>query len=168
MSIQSRDIATRPITAADTDQLSALQRLVFGPGRFARTAYRVREACAPISPFDRLAVSGSTLVASIRLTPIRIGGRDGAVLLGPLAVHPDHANLGYGRRLIHESLSAAQGQDRSLALLVGNMSYYGRLGFNPVEDGRIRFPGPVDPARILALELAAGTLASFSGLVAGA
>jgi len=46
------------------------------------------------------------------------------------------------------------------------MSYYGRLGYVPVEPrGRIVFPGPVDPARILAHELVPGTLAGLKGLV---
>jgi predicted N-acetyltransferase YhbS len=45
------------------------------------------------------------------------------------------------------------------------MPYYGRFGFVPVPPGQIRLPGPVDPARLLALELVAGALSDAVGLV---
>ncbi len=48
-------------------------------------------------------------------------------------------------------------------LLVGDMPYYGRFGFAPVPPGQITLPGPVDPARLLALELEAGALAAAIG-----
>jgi predicted N-acetyltransferase YhbS len=35
----------------------------------------------------------------------------------------------------------------------------------PVPLGQIRLPGPVDPARLLALELAPGALGNATGLV---
>ena len=40
----------------------------------------------------------------------------------------------------------------ALVLLVGDMGYYGRLGFAPVPPHQIRLPGPVDPAREAELE----------------
>jgi predicted N-acetyltransferase YhbS len=51
--------------------------------------------------------------------------------------------------------------------LVGDMPYYGRFGFQPVPPGRIILPGPVDPTRLLALELVPGTLESAVGKVQG-
>jgi predicted N-acetyltransferase YhbS len=50
-------------------------------------------------------------------------------------------------------------------LLVGDMPYYGRFGFQPVPFGQITLPGPVDPARLLALELIPGSLADAAGQV---
>jgi predicted N-acetyltransferase YhbS len=86
-------------------------------------------------------------------------------MLGPLAVAPSHANQGHARRLIVECLAAASAASERLVLLVGDLPYYGRLGFVPVPPGRIRMPGPVDPARLLAKELAPGTLAEVEGVV---
>ena len=37
------DITTRPVRPADADAINDLHHRVFGPGRFVRTAYRVRE-----------------------------------------------------------------------------------------------------------------------------
>jgi len=45
-------------------------------------------------------------------------------------------------------------------LLVGDMSYYGKMGFLPVPPGRLIFR-PVDPDRLLYCELVAG---AFEGV----
>jgi predicted N-acetyltransferase YhbS len=157
---------TRAVTAADAARVGGLHARVFGPGRFARTAYRVREGTPFHSRYCRLAMIGDRLVAALRLTPVCVGGRPGALLLGPLAVDPEFANLGHGRRLIRESLDMAASDGRSLVVLVGDTAYYGRLGFAPVlPPGRIRLPGPADPARILARDLVPGAGAAASGLV---
>jgi predicted N-acetyltransferase YhbS len=160
-------ITTRAATDADMPAISALSARVFGPGRFVRTAYRVREGTPDVSAFCRVALSGDRIIASIRMTDIAIGGRPGTLLLGPLAVDPDLANLGYGRRLIAESIAAATSAGRDMVLLVGDLPYYGRLGFVQVPAGQILFPGPVNAARILVRELIPGAVGRFHGLVSG-
>lgn len=160
-------ITTRPVSASDLPAISDLSRRVFGPGRFVRTAYRIREGTPDISPFCRVAVAGERVVAAIRITDVTIGGEARALLLGPLAVDPDIANQGFGRRLIAEAMDAARAAGREIVLLVGDMPYYGRLGFKPVPVGQITLPGPANPTRILALDLVEGALERYQGAVAG-
>ena len=167
MTAAPNPVTTRSAVQADMPAISELSARVFGPGRFVRTAYRVREGTPDVSAFCRVALLGDRIIAAIRMTEIAIGGRDGALLLGPLAVDPEFANLGYGRRLIAESMEAARAAGRELVLLVGDMPYYGRLGFVAVPPGQIALPGPVNPARLLALELKDGALAAFRGAVVG-
>lgn len=162
----SPPITIRAIAAADLGEIARLHARAFGPGRFARSAYRVREGTAPISPYCRIALIGNRVVAALRMTEARVGARDGALLLGPLAVDPDLVNQGLGRRLVGEAIEAARAGGIRIVLLVGDVPYYGRFGFAPVPGGQIAFPGPVDPARILALELVPGALADYRGLVA--
>ncbi|MDX2156991.1 MAG: N-acetyltransferase [Hyphomicrobiaceae bacterium] len=166
MSAEPSEITTRAAMAADVPAISRLSARVFGPGRFVRTAYRVREGTPSVSPFCRIAETGGRIIAAIRMTAITIGGKHGALLLGPLAVDPDFANLGHGRRLIAESMEAARAAGIRLVLLVGDLPYYGRLGFVAVPNGQISLPGPVDTARLLACELVPGALADFAGLAA--
>jgi predicted N-acetyltransferase YhbS len=161
-------VLTRPAVPDDLPAMTALQSRAFSPGRFTRTAYRVREGGPALSPFCRVALIGDRLVAALRMTPIMIGGDAGALLLGPLAVEPDEAGRGYGRRLVAESMEAATVAGVKLIVLVGDVPYYGRFGFRPVPPGQIRMPGPVDPARLLAAELQPGALATVRGLVARA
>lgn len=164
-----RSPATRPLTAADVPALSALHARVFGPGRFARTAYRVREGGgAPVSRFCLGVFDGDRLIAALRMSEIAIGDSSGALLLGPLAVDQEFAGQGFGRQLIADALDAAREAGRRLVLLVGDAPYYGRFGFRVVPEGQIVLPGPVNPARLLAAELVPGTLASMRGLVRAA
>jgi predicted N-acetyltransferase YhbS len=81
-------------------------------------------------------------------------------------VDPEWAGRGYARRLVAEVLDTARAAGERLVLLVGDMAYYGRLGFAPVPPGQIRLPGPVDPTRLLSAELEAGACTGFRGMVA--
>jgi predicted N-acetyltransferase YhbS len=153
-------------TPGDAAALSELAAQAFGPGRFARSAYRVREGVPPIAALSLAGWRNGRLVGGIRFTAIGIGGQDNALLLGPLVVAPSEKGNGYGRALVEEGLARARDEGFGLVLLVGDMPYYGRFGFAPVEPhGKIVLPGPVDPARLLALELEPGALAPASGKV---
>ena len=101
----------------------------------------------------------------MRFTAVRIGGKGGALLLGPLAVEPDFANQGYGRALVGKALGDARAAGIAIVVLVGDEPYYARLGFKRVLPGQIVLPGPASPERILAVELAEGALAGYAGLV---
>lgn len=157
----------QPESSADLSAISALCARAFGPGRFARTAYRIRERACARSALGLIARAGERLAGAVRLTPVRIGGREGALLLGPLVVDPEMTGRGCGRMLIREGLGTARGAGYRLVLLVGDPPYYERSGFAPVPRGQIVFPGPVDPARILAAELEDGALGDFTGAVTG-
>ncbi len=159
------DVSIRHVLPEDLPQISALHARVFGPGRFTRTAYRIREGTAMISPYCRKALLDTQLIAAIRYTAVRIGDKPGALLLGPLAVEPEWAGQGFGRRLVAETLSAAEAGGIRLVVLVGDLPYYGRFGFTRVPPGQILLPGPVDPERLLAAELLPGALASCSGSI---
>ena len=162
------DIEIRPVTERDLPAIAALHARAFGPGRFARTAYRIREGTTDVTPNSRVAIFENALVAALHATPVRIGGTPGALLIGPVAVEPAEKGKKYGQRLIARALEDADADGFRIAILVGDEPYYGRFGFTPVQPGRIWMPGPVDPRRILARELAEGALAEFTGLVAAA
>ena len=162
----SPNVINRPLTPADFPAVSRLHAKVFGPGRFTRTAYRVREGAPKISRYCAVALLGETLIAAVRFMSITIGGVNGALLLGPLAVDPDFAGQGFGRRLVGEAMAAAKVAGVKLVLLIGDEPYYGRFGFHPVPPGQVTMPGPVDPARLLAAELVPGALAAHTGLIA--
>ncbi len=165
----TNSVTYRPLHANDAAIVSALHAEVFGPGRLARTAYRVREqrggGALLVSQFCRAAMLGNRLIASVTLTPVRIGAADGMLLLGPLAVHPDFAGQGYGRGLVAEAIDAARANAMRAIILVGDEPYYARFGFKRMPPGHITFPGPVDQGRILGLELLDGALAEARGLL---
>lgn len=156
---------TRRAHESDLAAISELHERTLGPGRFARSAYRVREGTAGVSRFCRVALLDRRIVAALRMTEITIGGTDGALMLGPLAVDPEFTGQGCGRRLIAELLDDARAAGIKLVVLVGDPPYYGRFGFQHVPMGQILLPGPVNPLRLLAVELKPGALAEYRGPV---
>lgn len=158
-------VTTRPATDADLPAISKLHAKVFGPGRFVRTAYRIREGTPVISPFCRVAVIGERVIAALRMTRVRVGAENRILLLGPLAVDQEFKGQGYGRQLVAEVLEMARAAGMALVILVGDEPYYGRFGFARVPMGQIMLPGPVDPMRVLVAELVPGTSAGITGLV---
>lgn len=162
----SEDIHIRPERPSDDCVILALQHAAFGPGAYARAAFRVREQ----APYDRalsfVAERGGEIVGSVRLTPIAVGERRG-MLLGPLVVDPCCKGLGYGKALVRHALGQAREAGCGLLILVGDEPYYGPLGFRALPPGRVRMPGPVDPARLLVAELTPGAAAGLEGTVRG-
>ena len=161
----------RTAEPCDVPSIGALHARVFGPGRFARSAYRVREGRRdgnPLSDFCHVAMRGNRLVAAVTLSEVKIGGVSGALLLGPIAVEPEFAGQGLGRQLIAEGIADARSAGKSLVILVGDEPYYGRFGFRRVPPGQITLPGPVNPMRVLAFPLQDGAIEAARGLVTSA
>ena len=155
-------LTIRAETADDAEAIERLHERTFGPGRYAKTAYRLREAGPHALALSFTARIGTLLVGSVRLTPIRVGEAP-ALLLGPLTVEPPFRDRGIGFALIERALAEARAQGHRLAVLVGDEPYYGRAGFTRVPKGRAAMPGPVDPERLLVAELVAGAFEGVSG-----
>ena len=151
-----------PETPADAEAIERLNERTFGPGRYARTAYRIRERREHMLSLSFLARVGTLLGGAVRLTPIRIGEAK-ALLLGPLTVEPPFRSHGIGRALIARAIADAKAQGHRLVLLVGDAPFYGRAGFKPIPDGEVTMPGPVDPARLLVHELVPGAFEGVRG-----
>lgn len=156
-----------PETADDGEAIDRLNARVFGPGRFAKTAYRIREEVSHSLDLSFTARVGTLLVGSVRLSPIVIGTTP-ALLLGPLTVEPPFRDRGIGQALIERALREAKAKGHRLVVLVGDEPFYGKAGFRPVPKGRLTMPGPVDPARLLVAELVPGAFEGVSGPVRGA
>jgi predicted N-acetyltransferase YhbS len=154
-------------TPKDLPALKKLTEESFGPGRFARTAFRVREAAAAEPRLNLCAAQDGAVIGAVQLTPVSIGGVGGALLLGPLIVAESHNGRGLGLRLMLDGMARARELGYRLVILVGNLPYYARAGFAVTPPGRIVLPGPVDPARLLYAELAPGAVEHYRGLVRG-
>ena len=154
-------------TDDDSEPIEHLNERVFGPGRFSRSAYRIRETTPADPGLSFVARVGTLLVGASAMTPIVIGGAP-ALLLGPLIVEPVFRSQGIGEALVKRSLEAAKTAGWKLVVLVGDEPYYARMGFKRAPAGRISLPGPVDPARLLCCDLEPGALAAAKGAARGA
>jgi len=159
-------ITILPETPEDTTAIDRLNARTFGPGRFAKSAYRIREEIDHIPELSFTARVGTLLVGSVRLSPVVIGTTP-ALLLGPLTVEPPFRVRGIGQKLIERALAEAKGRGHRLVVLVGDEPYYGKAGFKRIPKGLVALPGPVDPARMLIAELAPGAFDGVSGMIRG-
>lgn len=156
----------RPATPDDDAFVDDLQAIAFGPGRFAKTAYRIRERFRIDPSLSLVAEVDGMTCGSVWMTPISIGGINGW-MLGPLATHPNFRKLGAGKLLAREvSQRALARGDGQFVMLVGDRDYYCPLGWEPTTLGSIQFPGPVDPTRVLLLADDKSLAATLSGPIA--
>jgi predicted N-acetyltransferase YhbS len=153
-----------PETAADASAVERLHERTFGPGRFARTAFRIREGRGHLLDLSFTARIGTLLIGSVRLTPICIGETP-ALLLGPLTVEPPFRSRGVGTTLVKRALDDARAAGHKLVVLVGDEPIYAKSGFRRIPKGQAKMPGPVDPARLLIAELVAGAFAGVGGMI---
>ena len=156
--------AERP---TDAPLFDALIAHAFGPGRYAKAAERLREGRRSIAELSFLAWVEGRAVGCVRLWPILVGDA-AALLLGPFAVDQRERSLGVGAALIRHACAAAAADGHRLVLLVGDLSYYGPLGFSVDQTHDVRMPGPVDQRRVLARALTPGAADGLAGLVRAA
>ena len=153
-------IIIRPYKKSDSTFVEQLQAEVFGPSRFTRAAYRVREKFPIEEKLSLIAQIGGKNVGYVAMTPISINRING-YLLGPLVTDIEYRGLGVGKKLVRQVCAKAFSkninfnikEEENLAakfiILVGDLPYYQSLGFKPTKPGMIKMPGPVDPDRLL-------------------
>jgi predicted N-acetyltransferase YhbS len=154
----------RPERSQDARLVAGLIDRAFGPGRYAKTAERLREHNAPLLDISLTAWSEDRLVGCVRMWPVHVGDRP-AVFLGPFAVEPTFRSAGLGAALIRQACVATAQAGHDLVLLVGAAAYFEPLGFRKVPSGRLVLPGPIDPDRVLAMALTAGADDDLAGSV---
>ena len=136
-------------TPDDDVFVEELQALAFGPGRFARTAFRVRERFPIDKSLSLIAEVDGTPCGAVWMTPLSVGGIDG-YMLGPLATHPNFRKRGVGKMLAKDVTRVAlERGEGSFVILIGDRDYYCPLGWQPTTLGAVEWPGPVDPTRVL-------------------
>ena len=108
------------------------------------------------------------LIGTVRLWNVVSGNGVPALLLGPLAVAPDHKGAGVGSALMRHAIEEATRLEHGAILLVGDAPYYARFGFSAEKTGNMSMPGPFEKARFLGLELKPGALEGAAGTLAAA
>lgn len=159
--------APEAASAADPPAIDHLLDLAFGLARRTKTSYRLREGNREAPGLSMVVRDPEVgLAGTISYWPLRIGTAGAqALLLGPLAIHPQRQYRGIGLALMKTTLARAQGLGHALVILVGDAPYYARVGFMKVPVGQLLLPGPIDPDRLMFLELKSGALSAAQGLV---
>lgn len=158
--------AIHPERPQDQAAIDHIVDLAFGPDRLQKTVYKLRQAIDHIPALAFVARDRTgTVYASIRYWPVTIGAKWSAILLGPLAVHPERTGQGMGKALMRHSLNYATALGHTRCLLVGDRPYYAPFGFISAIPFGLTLPGPVDPDRFLVKELLPDAMRGVSGPV---
>jgi predicted N-acetyltransferase YhbS len=158
-------VTIREERITDVAAREALLDEAYGVARFVKASEELRKGRLPATGLSLVATDHRQLVGTIRLWNVTAGpGRD-ALLLGPLAVHPNYRNRGIGTALMRRAIARARFAGHAAILLVGDLAYYDRFGFSAALTGKLRMPGHYQPHRLLALELKSGALAGARGAI---
>ena len=143
----------------------ALLDEAYGACRFTKTSERLREGRRAADGLSLVAVERGRVVGTVRLWHVVAGPGRAALLLGPLAVHPDYRNRGIGTTLMRRAIARARLAGHSAVLLVGDAPYYGRFGFSVEQTGNLWMPGSFERNRLLGLELRPASLSGARGMI---
>ncbi len=145
------------------DAIEGVLDRAFGPGRHAKTSERVRERGARFEPgLSRVALDhAGEVIGGCRIWSVEAGVA--LFFLGPLAVDPAAQAAGLGLAMTRDCVAACRSLAGAGIVLVGAERFFRPLGFTVVPRGRMTLPGPVDPARLLWLELRPGGLDGVQG-----
>jgi predicted N-acetyltransferase YhbS len=145
-----------PLDNIDPALVEALLDRAFEPERRQRTAYKVRAGTDWLPALSFAAVDSTEhLVGSIQCWPVALtdpaGRRHPMIMVGPVAVLPEHQGAGFGKALMTASLAALSPQAPLPQVMIGDPEYYGRFwGFSNAHTGGWQLPGPFDQHRLLA------------------
>jgi predicted N-acetyltransferase YhbS len=144
--------------------VEALYDEVFGPGRFAKAAERLREGNAKIADASLVAVDAEGLTGVVRVWPVDVASGGQAAFLGPIAVAERRRGNGVAFKLMERAIGVCREQGYPAVILVGDEEYYARFGFKKAGVGRFVLPGPVDQNRVLIRDLGPGAEALAGAL----
>src|SRR5882672_5658437 len=97
----------RPVDEAARE---ALLDIAYGQVRHRKPSARLRRGRLPADGLSFVAVERGRVIGTVRLWPVSAGSDRAALLLGPLAVHPQARNRGIGSGLMRQALEAASRQ----------------------------------------------------------
>jgi predicted N-acetyltransferase YhbS len=144
----------------------ALLDAAYGPVRFTKPSQRLRAGRAAAQGLSFVAIDDDgQVIGSVRLWEVAVGSDRTALLLGPLAVHPDRRQNGIGGALMRHAMRIAAKRGHAAVLLVGDPAYYGRFGFSSEKTGKLWLPGLEDRSRLLGHEIVACSLDGVHGSI---
>ena len=162
--MNSASLSIRYETEADWEPIRRIDTDAFGQDVEAALVDALRDASHLL--LSLVAEVDGDVVGHIVFSPMTVGTEldtNVAICLGPMAVAPEHQNLGIGSHLVEAGLDELRRLVSAPVFLLGDAAYYGRFGFRPASEFDVNYPE--DTGSLLALELTPGALKDISGTV---
>ena len=81
----------------DNTEINTLYTNSFGPGRYAKSAFRYREKYDHLIDISQVLICQNKLIGSVRFWNILVNNKK-SLLLGPIVMHRDYRGQGFGKR----------------------------------------------------------------------
>ena len=115
----------RQITKDDNEKILKLLNQSFGPGRFARSVYRLREIKGRETDFSYVNDKNNEILSSIQYFQTYLNQDLLGLLLGPLAVEPKYRGQGFGVALVEHTIQIIKKETNyDFILVIGDNEYY--------------------------------------------
>lgn len=144
-----------PLADVSPELIEEVLDRAFEPGRHQRTAYKVREGMEWLPGLSFAALDDEDhLVATIQCWPVALTDDQGRahplIMVGPVAVLPEHQGEGYGQALVTAALGGIDARAPLPQVMIGDPEYYGRFwGFTSQFTQGWSLPGPFEQRRLL-------------------
>ncbi|HRJ85594.1 MAG: N-acetyltransferase [Ignavibacteria bacterium] len=163
-----KELYVRGEKAADYDTISEINRLAFGREEEANLVNAIRKTKSYEFGFSLVAVKEDIILGHVLFSRGFIthrGRRFKCLILGPIAVHPEHQRKGIGKALVNEGLERAKEVGFGAVIVVGDPAYYSAFGFKPAGGMRLRTTLGIPDENFMAKEISRNALRGILGTV---
>lgn len=134
----------------------------------AKLVEAVRESVNFNPQLSLVAVIDERVIGHLLFSPLVIETKNkeiSALVLSPVAVHPEFQKQSIGSELIRQGLNVCKEMGHKIVIVIGYPSYYPRFGFLPARAKGLKAPFPVPDEAFMVLELVPGILNRISGII---
>ena len=163
-----KELYVRGEKAADYATISEINRLAFGREEEANLVNAIRKTKSYEFGFSLVAVREDIILGHVMFSKGFIthrGRRFKCLILGPIAVHPEHQRKGIGKALVNEGLERAKEVGFGAVIVVGDPAYYSAFGFKPAGGMKLRTTLGVPDENFMAKEISRNSLRGIIGTV---
>ena len=164
----AKELYVRGEKAADHDTIYEINRLAFGREDEGILINEIRKTRSYEFGFSLVAIKEDVILGHVLFSKGFIthrGRRFKCLVLGPIAVHPEHQRHGIGKALINEGLERAKEVGFGAVIVVGDPVYYSQFGFKPAVTMKLRTSMKIPDENFMAKEISRNALRGIIGTV---
>jgi len=164
----AKELYVRGEKQADHPDIFEINRLAFGREDEGILINDIRKTRSYEFGFSLVAVKEDKILGHALFSKGFIthrGRRFKCLVLGPIAVLPEHQRQGIGKALINEGLERAKEVGFGAVVVVGDPVYYSRFGFKPAVTMKLRTSMKIPDENFMAKEISRNALRGIIGTV---
>lgn len=164
----AKELYVRGEKQADQDTIFEINKLAFGREDEGVLVNAIRKTRSYEFGFSLVAVKEDVILGHALFSKGFITHRNRrfkCLVLGPIAVLPEHQRKGVGKALIEEGLERAKEVGFGAVVVVGDPVYYGKFGFIPALSKKLRTTMKIPDENFMVKEISRNALRGIIGTV---